>query len=101
MRVLRPTDRVELAAQAVSAAVDGEIVALNASSGVCFGLDAIGSRVWSLIQQPTTIEDICAVLGREYDVSADVCLTDVTDLLQQLLAEGLAVVRSGDVPAGT
>jgi hypothetical protein len=73
----------------IEAEIDGEVVALNIDSGNCYGLNAVGSRVWNLIAAPTRISDICAQLVTEYQVHADTCEQQVMDLLEELRAEGL------------
>jgi hypothetical protein len=77
----------------LSAEIDGEVVALDVARGVCFGLDAIGARVWALIEAPTPVAAVCAALIREYEVNAETCRRDVLDLLAELRAEGLITVQ--------
>lgn len=85
-------DRVSLKDGAVSAEIDGEIVALDINTGICYGLDPIGSRIWQLIESSDTVSDICAKLETEYDVDAETCHEHVVDLLHALQAENLVVV---------
>jgi hypothetical protein len=58
-----------------------------------YGLDAVGARVWSLIQQPRTVQSVREALLSEYDVEPDRCERDLLALLNQFLAEGLIEVR--------
>jgi hypothetical protein len=60
---------------------------------MCYGLNAIGTRIWALIAEPRSIDDLCAQLRQEFDVEEEECRRDVTDLLEGLRAEGLATVR--------
>lgn len=73
----------------VEAEVDGEIVVLSIERGTCYGLNRVGSRIWSLMSRPSPIHDLCATLLREYKVEPDVCEREVLDLLEELRAEGL------------
>jgi hypothetical protein len=73
----------------LSAAVDGELVALDVPRGLCFGLDVIGARLWDLVETPTEIAAVCDALAAIYDVDADTCRADVLALLGELEAEGL------------
>lgn len=75
--------------QLLEADVSGEIVALDVEKGQCYGLNSVGSRVWMLLAERTTISDICATLTREFDVDADTCQAEVTRLVSELQAEGL------------
>ncbi len=73
----------------IDAEIDNEVVALKIDSGACYGLNRVGSRVWSLIAAPRRVNDICATLQDEYDVESHVCERQVLDLLEELLAEDL------------
>lgn len=77
---------------AVAAEVDGEVVALDAKRGFCFGLNRTGSRVWQLAAQPLSVAEICAQLTARFDIDGDACETDVLELLAGLKSEGLISV---------
>jgi hypothetical protein len=73
----------------LEADVNGEIVALHIDKGQCYGMNAVASRVWAMLAEPTSPADICARLGDEFDVDADTCRRDVGALLEDLRKEGL------------
>ena len=77
----------------VSADLAGEAAILNLKSGVYYGLNSVGARIWSLIQEPKTVEDIRDTILNEYDVDPERCESDLLQLLQQLAAEGLIEVQ--------
>ena len=77
----------------MAADVAGETVVLGLTSGRYYGLDAVGARVWQLLQSPTTFGDVCRAIVSEYDVEPDRCEADLRALLQKLLDAGLAEVR--------
>lgn len=81
----------------VSAEVDGEVVALNAATGVCFGLNGTGSRVWQLAESPVSVAALCARLVEEFDVEPAACEAEVRGLVEELLREGLFAEATGDV----
>lgn len=72
--------------------VDDEIVALNIETGTCYGLNAVGSRIWTMLEGPIRISDICTTLVTEYEVSPETCERDVLDLIEALRAEEMIVV---------
>jgi hypothetical protein len=92
-------DVVARAPDALSAGIDGEVVALDVARGACYGLDPIASRIWSLIETPTAIGEVCRVLVAEYDVDPAICETDVLDLLADLCVEGLVVIHAAPAAA--
>jgi Coenzyme PQQ synthesis protein D (PqqD) len=77
----------------LTAEVDGELMAMSIDRGTCYGLNGSGTRIWALIAEPCTVDDLCAQLLSEYDVDAEQCRSEVIDLLVELRAEGLITVR--------
>jgi hypothetical protein len=67
-----------------STEVDGESVILDLEEGVYYGLNPVGARIWSEIQEPTAVEEITAAITAEYDVDSEQCRRDVISLLQDL-----------------
>lgn len=82
----------------VSSDLGGEAAILNLEAGTYYGLDAVGARIWSLIQEPRTVEGIRDVLVSEYEVESDRCEGDLIALLQGLVDEGLVEVRDETFP---
>lgn len=73
----------------VEAELDGELVALNVDSGTCYGFNKTATRIWSLIEQPRSIDELRETLLREYEVSPADCERQLTALLGELQADGL------------
>lgn len=76
--------RVAAADDAISTEVAGEAVILHLEDGVYFGLNEVGSRIWSLVAEPVRVDDVCGVIEHEYDVEPETCRRDVLRLLQEL-----------------
>ncbi len=76
----------------VSCDLAGEAAILNLNDGVYYGLDPVGSLVWGLLQQPTTVAEIRSAILAEYDVDPGRCDNDLKTLLADLLAHGLVEV---------
>jgi hypothetical protein len=77
----------------VSCDLGEEAAILHMRSGVYYGLDPVGARIWKLLDQPRTVEDLRAVLVDEYDVEPGKCESDLMVLLEKLRTEGLIEVR--------
>jgi hypothetical protein len=69
--------------------LDGETVLLNLDSGVYFGLDAVGTRVWALLLEHGATAPVCAQMEREYEVTRDELERDVQRLVRELCEKGL------------
>jgi len=84
---------VVVAKEQVSCDLGGEAAILNMKNGVYYGLDPIGARIWNLIQEPKSLNEIRELLLKEYDVEPDRCERDLLVLLQKLASEGLIEVK--------
>ena len=78
----------------VSCDLGGEAAILNLASGVYYGLDSVGARVWNLIKAPRTLRELRDTLLAEYDVDAARLDGDLRDLLARLADEGLITVTT-------
>ncbi len=77
----------------LSCDLGGEAAILNVKSGVYYGLNPVGARVWKLIQQPCRVAEIRQTLLGEYDVDPSHCEADLMELLEKFLAAGLIEVK--------
>ena len=78
----------------VSSDLGGEVAILDLKAGVYYGLDAVGARIWSLIQEARTVNEIRDILLEEYEVEPEHCERDLLALLRRLADEGLVEVRN-------
>ncbi|MEJ5364712.1 MAG: PqqD family protein [Desulfosoma sp.] len=77
----------------VSTDLQGETVILDLKSGVYYGLDAIGTEVWRMIQKPRSVKSILEALLNKYEVAPDRCEMDLVSLLEDLHANNLVVIH--------
>lgn len=69
--------------------IDREVVLLDLDSGTYYQLNGAGSRVWELLETPTTVAAVVATLVEEFEVDPSACERQVLDFARGLLAEGL------------
>jgi coenzyme PQQ synthesis protein D (PqqD) len=62
----------------------GESVLLDLESGVYYGLDAVGTRVWMLLMEGLPLAAVCARIEEEYDVDRARLEDDVRRLVGEL-----------------
>ena len=79
----------------VSSNLGDEVAILDLRGGIYYGLESVGSRIWSLIQEPSTVKDIRDIIASEYEVEPERCERDVIGLIQRLTDEGLVEVQDG------
>lgn len=85
------TQTFTCAPEAVDSSVGDETVILHLGNDTYYGLDPLGTRIWTMLkdgQQPPAIFD---TLLAEYDVSADVLEPDMRKFLTDLLAHDILV----------
>jgi hypothetical protein len=73
----------------VSSDLGKEVAILDLKAGVYYGLDDVAARIWNLIQEPRTVNEIRDILLEEYEVEPERCERDLLALLERLAAEGL------------
>ena len=81
--------------------VAGEAVILNLETGVYFGLDPVGSRIWSLIGELRDSDKVLEALLAEYDVEEKQLRADLDELVGQLLTNALLKEDDEDHADGT
>jgi len=81
----------------VSCDLAGEAAILNIKSGIYYGLNSVGARIWDLIQAPKTVDEVCKKILEEYDVETKRVERDIWVILQELAVEGLVEIRNETV----
>lgn len=69
--------------------LDGEVVLLNIETGTYYGMDATGSRIWELLAEPRSLEELVDLLVSEYRIDDADCRQEILPFLQDLIAKGL------------
>jgi hypothetical protein len=73
---------------------EGDLAILNLKDGVYYGLNPVGSRIWSLLQAPKSVAEIRDTLLAEYNVETDVCTRELIDLLSHLSSRQLIEIHA-------
>lgn len=85
--------RISLSPQVISQEVAGETVILDLESENYFGLDAVGTRIWQLIQEHGDLRQIYNTLLDEYEVGEAQLLSDLEILLTDASGRGLITLQ--------
>jgi hypothetical protein len=85
---------VVVADEVLSSELGPEHVLLNLRDGMYYGLEAVGSEIWALVQRPITVAEICRVVSENHDVDPERCRTDVMRLLSDMAERRLVDVRA-------
>ena len=90
--MIRLDDTIMVNENLMVADLEGEMVLLDTQSGIYFGLNAVGSRIWELASEPQFIKDIVSTLVSEYDVSEEQLEDDVLNFVNSLFQRSLVHV---------
>ena len=74
--------------------VDGELIGMSVEQGTCYGLNGVGTRIWALLSEPRSVDELCRQLTEEYEVDDAQCRAEVIELLEELRSEGLVTVQA-------
>jgi Coenzyme PQQ synthesis protein D (PqqD) len=91
------SDRVVVPSYVLVRYLDGESVLLNLETEKYFGLDGTGTRIWEIATHSPTIEAAYGKLSEEFEVEPDVLRSHLSELLGQLVDNGLLKVMPADV----
>ena len=86
------SDRVNIPDDVLISNLQEESVILNLDSERYFGLDAVGTRILSVLTTSDSIEDAYNMLVQEYDVDGQVLRQDLLALVEDLVDKGLVQV---------
>ncbi len=84
---------VRIHEDAVFRELGGEGVLLQLASGMYFGLDPVGTRLWQLLEQHGTLRTTADAAAQEFDVLADVLERDLLELVAELHEKQLVVIE--------
>ncbi len=78
--------------------LEGELVLLNLKTGVYFGLDPVGTRIWHLIREHRSLEKVLDSLVEEHDVTEAQCARDLLSFVAMMQDKGLVEIGDRAAP---
>jgi hypothetical protein len=88
------SETIQRAGDVFSAALDDTLLMMSVERGQYFSLNPVATRIWELLEQPTTPAALVERLVGEYEVAPEECADQVAGFLAALRERGLLV----DVP---
>jgi hypothetical protein len=85
-----------VSASQVASRVGDELAILDLDRSVYFGLDAVGARIWELLEKPTALGAVLKTLVTEFDVDEGTARDDLLALVDELVEKRLVMLHSGD-----
>ncbi|MGD0544420.1 MAG: PqqD family peptide modification chaperone [Candidatus Acidiferrales bacterium] len=84
---------VVVSSEQVSCPLGDESAILNLKNSKYYGMNPIGTRIWSLLREPRSVLQLRDTLLSEYDIDEKLCEEDLLALLEKMKKEGLIEVR--------
>ncbi len=81
--------RVTTAPDVLVRVIGDEAILLHLVTERYLGLDPVGTRMWTVLHEASSIEAGYERLQREYDVAPEVLRADLQEFLDQLLGQSL------------
>lgn len=71
--------------------VGEEMVIMDIKSGNYIGINAVGARIWNMLDAPTPVALIIADLMEVYDVDEETCRTQTLEYLDKMAEQRLVL----------
>jgi hypothetical protein len=72
------------------ASVDSEeVVMLSVTAGKYYGLNAVGARIWELLEHPMTLAQLCAKICEDFEVDMKTCEAAVLRFAEEIIDNGI------------
>ena len=88
-----PLPRVTIPDKVIFKKVGEETVLLDFEAGVYYGLDPVGTRMWELLADGQSLDDVATGMTEEYDVDRETLSRDLRTLIGELASRGLVVME--------
>jgi hypothetical protein len=88
---MKDMDRFRRNNNTISGRLKDEIVIMDIDRGKYFTLNPVATRIWDLLENSLTQEEICNILINEYEVDFKQCIREVQEVMTELVDSGLII----------
>ena len=82
-------DKVQRHPNLVFAHMGDEVVMMSDDQSDYLGLNGVASKIWTMLENPLTVQELCEGLQTEFDVGREQCEQDVVIFLDDMKQRGL------------
>lgn len=83
--------KLSIPPQVMSRLVGDETVILDLASGVYFGLDGVGKRIWESVAEGHSLGETATIVAAEFEVDEEQARADLITFAGDLVERGLLV----------
>ncbi len=73
----------------ISGRLSDELVMMDIEKGKYFSLNPVATRIWDLLENPLSVDELCGLLMKEYEVEAEQCRTEVGEVISEMVRLGV------------
>ena len=84
--------RVERNPDILTSEIDQEVVMMSIEQGSYFGLNSVASSIWTLLDEPTTVEVLVGELMKEYEISKKQCEEEICQFLNEMIDQEIVSI---------
>ncbi len=89
---MKTISKISIPQEVMFREIAGESVLVSTTSGIYFGLDKTGTRMWQLLARHGSIEPVVKDLFQEYDAPEERLRQDLLAFVDELVAHQLVKV---------
>lgn len=86
-------ETVRIPPHVLSRQVGDETVILDLQGGSYFGLNPVGARIWQLLVEQKSLQQVCDFVASEFEVSPETIEHDVVELVGRLAEQKLLSIE--------
>ena len=68
----------------ISSKLEDQLVMMDIEKGKYFSMNPVASKVWELLEEPSSVNELCDKLLNEFEVSKEQCFNEVLELLGKM-----------------
>lgn len=68
----------------VAEKLEDHLVMLDTEKGKYYSLNTVAVRIWELLEKPQSLDELCTILTKEFEVEPEQCQKEVKEHLAQM-----------------
>jgi len=72
--------------------IGDETVLMNTETGDYLGINGVGTDIWNILNSPLKVKDLINEILKLYDVSEEVCTSQVNTFLDTMLKQSMLTI---------
>ena len=90
---LPPTSALSRNIEIITNEIDDEILMMSIEDGKYYGLNAVGSEIWKMLDEPKSIEEIIPALKEIFDIDDETCRKESLDFIESMIKNNIILKK--------